>query len=73
MSEDQTDWDLFLPCAMYAMNDSQHASTGLTPFEVVFGRRPMTPAALLVGAPPAPTDNLHAVNAEAELTVQRTR
>jgi len=76
VAADHSDWDELLPCAMFAYNDAAHASTGLSPFQVVFGRRPLTPAALLAEPPEGGAgqpDRLHSVNAEAELTVQRTR
>jgi hypothetical protein len=69
---DHSDWDLLLPCAQYAYNDAEHASTGMAPFYVVYGRRPQTPASLLAAQPTRP-DHRHSVNAEAELTVSRTR
>ena len=35
---DQDDWDLFLPMAISAYNNSYHSSIGMTPFEAHFGR-----------------------------------
>jgi transposase InsO family protein len=34
----QSDWDLYLPCAEFAMNASKSSATQHSPFEVVFGR-----------------------------------
>ena len=33
------DWDLLLPLAEFAYNDSVNRSTGMSPFEIVMGRR----------------------------------
>lgn len=38
-----TSWDLALPQAKFAFNNSVNRSTGCTPFEVVYGFRPHTP------------------------------
>ena len=35
----KTNWDQWLPYAMFSFNTSVHESTGLTPHEVVFGRK----------------------------------
>jgi hypothetical protein len=40
---DQTNWDLQLQRATFAINHTQSASTQLTPFEVMFGRAPRLP------------------------------
>jgi len=39
-SFEQDDWALWLDVAEFAYNDSPHASTGFTPFEVNLGRHP---------------------------------
>jgi hypothetical protein len=44
----QDNWDLLLPMAEYAINNSVHASTGYTPFFLNSGQHPLNP--LLVGA-----------------------
>jgi hypothetical protein len=36
-------WDLLLPHAEFAYNNYVHQSTGLSPFEIVTGRRPQVP------------------------------
>lgn len=36
----QSDWDQFLPIAQFAYNNSQHSSTGETPFYSVYGFHP---------------------------------
>jgi len=41
-STDQHDWDAHLPQLVWAYNTSIHASTGLTPFETLFGTAPVS-------------------------------
>ena len=41
------DWDLVLPLAEFAYNDSVNRSTGMSPFEIVMGRRPRKPIDLV--------------------------
>ena len=38
-----TSWDMVLPHAEFAFNNSVNRSTGCTPFEVVYGFQPNTP------------------------------
>ena len=38
--DDQTDWDSWIPLALFAYHSAPHASTGYTPFELHFGRLP---------------------------------
>jgi hypothetical protein len=40
---DQTDWDLKLRNAVFAINHTRSASTGMTPFEVMLGRHARLP------------------------------
>ena len=42
-------WSTFLPLAEFALNNAEHASTGLTPFFVINARHPRVPALLAVG------------------------
>ena len=42
------DWDDYLMAAEIAINDSVHASTGRTPFELTMGQHPRTPLSLLM-------------------------
>ncbi len=37
------DWDLYLPAAAFACNNSMHASTSNTPFYLNYGRHPRMP------------------------------
>ncbi len=49
-----SDWDLFLPQAVYAYNTSVHSGTGHTPFFLMFGAEARTPAELIFGVPENP-------------------
>ena len=42
----QDDWDLKLPCAEFAVNNSMKAATGSTPFFLNHGRHPRGPASI---------------------------
>ena len=42
VNEDQQNWDLGLNQLCFAYNSSVHETTGLTTFEVMFGREPGT-------------------------------
>ncbi|KAL0199491.1 hypothetical protein M9458_008031, partial [Cirrhinus mrigala] len=39
-SEDKKDWDLMLPYVLFGVREVPQASTGFTPFELLFGRQP---------------------------------
>jgi hypothetical protein len=43
ITDHHTTWDLLLPHAEFAYNSSVNRSTGLSPFEIVTGRRPRVP------------------------------
>ncbi|KAJ8535149.1 hypothetical protein ON010_g13591 [Phytophthora cinnamomi] len=47
VDEQQTDWDDFLPCALYAYNGAEHATHGYQPNEMMFGRKLRSPYELL--------------------------
>jgi transposase InsO family protein len=55
VSEDQTDWDLWIPFATYVYNTTRHSATSYTPFELLFGRPSTLPFALK--RPPEPSYN----------------
>ncbi|KAF8748732.1 hypothetical protein RHS01_10578 [Rhizoctonia solani] len=41
VAADHSDWATWLPLAEYAYNNARHASTGKTPFELVYGKNPV--------------------------------
>lgn len=43
IDNDEDKWDINLPLAVFAINNSRHSATGYSPFEVVFGRQPRLP------------------------------
>uniref|UniRef100_H3H2L9 Integrase catalytic domain-containing protein n=1 Tax=Phytophthora ramorum TaxID=164328 RepID=H3H2L9_PHYRM len=49
-------WSTFLPMVEFALNNAVHASTGLTPFFVNFGRHPRVPDLLGVARSETPVD-----------------
>jgi hypothetical protein len=54
----QTNWDLLLSAAEFAINNATNASTGVTPFFLNSGNHPNVPLALLTPAPgPNPAAN----------------
>ena len=44
--EDQTDWDKWIPYATFVFNTTPYSSTGFTPHELLFGRKPNIPGIL---------------------------
>jgi transposase InsO family protein len=44
--EDQTNWDKWISYATFVFNTTHHTSTGYTPHELVFGRKPNIPGML---------------------------
>lgn len=43
---EQTNWDTLLPMVEFAINNSQHASSGFTPFYLNYGLHPNTPLSI---------------------------
>jgi hypothetical protein len=41
--EDRSDWDKWVPYAIFVFNTTPHTSTGFTPHETLFGRKPNIP------------------------------
>lgn len=56
VSPHHDDWDEFLPAVQFAINDSVSATTGFSPFHLVYGRHPHTPLSMarLMPRPVAP-------------------
>jgi hypothetical protein len=44
VNEDETNWDEWVPYAMYVYNTTVHTATGYTPFELVFGFQSTLPS-----------------------------
>jgi len=44
--ENQTDWDRWISYATFVFNTTPHSSTGFTPHELLFGRKPNIPGIL---------------------------
>jgi transposase InsO family protein len=40
VADDQKNWDVVLPAAVFALNATQHSSTGYSPYELMTGRKP---------------------------------
>lgn len=45
----QNRWDTILPSVIFALNTSVSASTKFSPYEIIFGRRPVLPIDLIMG------------------------
>jgi len=52
ISENQKDWDKWIPLFLLAYRSSKHESTGVTPAELYLGRELRLPLDLLRGSPP---------------------
>ena len=49
--DDETNWDLRLPCLILAYRTSVHESTKHTPFSLMFGREVQLPINVMYGLP----------------------
>lgn len=47
VNKDQNDWDLYLEAAMFFYNTAYHEGTKISPYELIFGRKPRLPSTLL--------------------------
>ena len=56
MKEDEQRWGLLLPTLLLAYRTSHYATTGVTPFELMFGRNPCLPEDVLFSIPGAVED-----------------
>jgi hypothetical protein len=59
INDDHSNWDEILPQLQYAYNVSTHATTGVSPFYMIFGREPKCPLDLMIKKPEVdlPTTN----------------
>jgi len=46
INNDRTDWDEWLPYAMFTYNTTSHTATGFTPFELIYGHQATLPTVL---------------------------
>ena len=51
INDDHSNWDEILPQLQFAYNSSVHATTGVTPFFMMFGREPKCPEDLIFYRP----------------------
>ena len=63
VSPDQQDWDIFLSLAEFSMNSCHKSSIQCSPFQLVYGRNPKTPASSLLSS-------IQEENPNANLTVR---
>ena len=57
VADNQKDWDIHIPKALFAyrtVRTALHESSGYSPFRVNFGRSPILPIDIVVGRPPRP-------------------
>ena len=55
-AEKEPDWDLRLPLVLFAIRTSEHATTGFSPFKLVYGQEARIPWDVVYG--PAPSEPL---------------
>lgn len=46
VSDECDDWDKYIPLAMFCYNTSVHSSSKFTPYELVFGQKPLLPTSV---------------------------
>ena len=56
VNECHSNWDEFLDLMLFAYRTSVHKTTGMTPYEVIFGRQPKLPSDLFDSSMPAQLD-----------------
>ena len=49
ISKNKSEWDMFLDACVFAYNTSVHESTKFSPFELMFGRKPVLPVDINMG------------------------
>ncbi|MES9883973.1 MAG: DDE-type integrase/transposase/recombinase [Sedimenticola sp.] len=52
VNEEQTNWDVYLPLVTAAYRGTEHATTGYTPNQLMFGREVNLPVHFLIGVSP---------------------
>eukprot|EP00731_Ephydatia_muelleri_P007838 Em0004g176a len=56
VKDDERDWDLLLPTLLFAYRTSRHVTTGVTPFELMYGRDARLPEDVLFSIPATAED-----------------
>ena len=51
-------WDKWMPHVLFALRISPHTATGYSPFQLLFGRKPITPLSSFRNALETPSDDL---------------
>lgn len=51
------DWDIYIPAVLLAYRTKRHATTGYTPFQLIYGRRATLPVETLIPLEPLPNVN----------------
>lgn len=47
VDKDQSNWDNYIPYAMFVFNSSEHRITGKQPYELIFGRKLVVPGTFI--------------------------
>ncbi|CAI6368288.1 unnamed protein product [Macrosiphum euphorbiae] len=68
VDKDQTNWDTFIPYAMFVFNSSEHRSTGKQPYELLYGRTVTMPNSFT--KPPEPRYNYEDFHVELKQKLQ---
>ncbi|GFV50073.1 retrovirus-related Pol polyprotein from transposon opus [Trichonephila clavipes] len=77
VQEHGSDWDLHLPLLLFAYREIPHSTTGMSPFQLVYGRLPSGPISLLkevwVGERNIPTTLSRSVEKYLEDLIEKLR